>query len=333
MRNRLILSAKLLLAAVVIYWLLRSGALEFDKLAGLRDRWQWFALANVPYGLAQVVAAVRWRALLRVGGIEYSFREVMDLTFIGLFFNQMIFGSTGGDVVRGYAVAAEQPGRRSEAVMSVLVDRILGLIVLLVMTLAAAGFRAGLLTANPNLALLVGLVAFSLLGAVVAMGLWFSPLAAGWLARPGPKRLLSALLSRLPARSLFERLAEAFEVYGRRPRDLWWASLQSLLLHVGIVAMNLCLVLALVEGPFDWVAVLFLVPLAHVAMTLPINPPGAIGTAEAIYAYLFSMIGISQGGLICILQRLILYLWAIPGALIWVTRRREIRTSPVGSES
>ena len=87
--------------------------------------------------------------------------------------------------------------------------------------------------------------------------------------------------------------------------------------------MNLCLVTALVEGPFDWVAVLLLVPLAHVAMTIPINPPGAIVTAEAIYAYLFGLIGISQGGLICILQRLILYLWALPGGLIWVMRRRQ----------
>lgn len=319
MKGRLILGAKLVFAAAVIYWLLRSGTLELGKLAELRERWAWFALANVPYCLAQIVATVRWRLLLRVGSIDYSFRSVLELTFIGLFFNQMIFGSTGGDVVRGYAVAVERPGLRSAAVMSVMVDRVLGFVVLLAMTLAAAALRAGLLVEHADLAALVALVAAALIGAVVATWACFSPWVRG-------HPFVAALFAKLPGRPLFKRLAEALEIYGRRPREMWLASAQSLLLHVGIVAMNLCLVTALVEGPFDWLAVLLLVPLAHVAMTIPINPPGAIGTAEAIYAYLFSLIGISQGGLVCILQRLILYIWALPGGLIWLLRRRQLPT-------
>lgn len=323
MRQRLILGAKLALAAALIYWLLRSGALDFSKLAELRERWPWFALANLPYVLAQLVAALRWRLLLRVASIEYSFRDVLELTFVGLFFNQMIFGSTGGDVVRGYAVAVEQPGLRGAAVMSVLVDRVLGFGVLLVVVLAAAALRVGLLVEHPDLAFFVGVVAALFGGAVVATWACFSP-------RVRAHPLVARLFARLPGRRLFERLAEALEVYGRRPRALWLASAQSLLLHAGIVSMNLCLVAALVEGPFDWLAVLLLVPLAHVAMTIPINPPGAIGTAEAIYAYLFGLIGIAQGGLICILQRLIFYLWALPGGLVWALRRRQLpaRSAP-----
>jgi uncharacterized protein (TIRG00374 family) len=325
-KGRLILGAKLVLAAAVIYWLLRSGALEFGKLAALRERWAWFALANLPYGLAQLVATIRWRLLLRVGSIDYSFRAVLELTFIGLFFNQMIFGSTGGDVARGYVVAVEQPGLRSAAVMSVMVDRVLGFVVLLVMTLAAAALRVGLLVEHADLAVLVALVAAALIGAVVATWACFSPWVRG-------HPIVARLFAKLPGRHLFERLAEALEVYGRRPRDMWLASAQSLLLHVGIVGMNLCLVVALFEGPFDWVAVLLLVPLAHVAMTIPINPPGAIGTAEAIYAYLFSLIGISQGGLVCILQRLILYIWALPGGLVWLLRRRQLPAEPAAGKS
>jgi len=323
-KDRLILAAKFVLAAAVIYWLLRSGALDFGQLAGLRERWPWFVLANVPYGLAQLVAAARWRLLLRAGSLEYPFRTVMDLTLIGLFFNQMIFGSTGGDVVRGYAVAIEQPGKRSEAVMSVLVDRVLGLLVLFFMTLVAAGLRAGLLIEHPNLGVLVGIVAAVLVGTILVTWAFTSP----WVVR---HPMVARLLSRLPRRDLIERLGDALMTYGRRPRDLWLASLQSLLLHTGIIAMNLCLVMALVEGPFDWVAILLLVPLAHVAMTIPINPPGAIGTAEAIYAYLFSLIGITQGGLVCILQRLILYIWALPGGLIWLMRRRRVPSVPLSS--
>jgi uncharacterized membrane protein YbhN (UPF0104 family) len=210
--------------------------------------------------------------------------------------------------------------------MSVMVDRVLGFVVLLVMTLATAALRVGLLVEHADLAVFVALVAAALIGAAAATWACFSP----WI-RGHP--IVAALFAKLPGRPLFERLAEALEIYGRRPREMWLASAQSLLLHVGIVAMNLCLVMALVEGPFDWVAILLLVPLAHVAMTIPINPPGAIGTAEAIYAYLFSLIGISQGGLVCILQRLILYIWALPGGLIWLLRRRQLPAEPAAGES
>jgi len=320
MKDRLILAAKLVLAAAVLYWLFQSGALELSKLSQLREKWAWFLLANLPYCLSQIIATIRWRLLLRIGSIDYSFGAVMELTLVGLFFNQMIFGSTGGDVVRGYAVAVDHPERRSAAVMSVMVDRVLGLVVLLVMTLVAAAVRSELLFEHPDLALLVGLVAGVLVGTFVVMWAYFSP----WVQR---HPMIRSVVARLPARDLLVRLSEAFKIYGRRPRDMWLASLQSLLLHVGIVAMNLCLVMILVDGPFDWVAILLLVPLAHVAMTIPINPPGAIGTAEAIYAYLFGLIGIGQGSLICILQRLILYLWALPGALIWVLRRKRAAPS------
>ena len=51
--------------------------------------------------------------------------------------------------------------------------------------------------------------------------------------------------------------------------------------------------------------------------------PGALGTAEAIYAYLFGLVGISQGSLICVLQRLTFLVWAIVGAVLFIRGRRH----------
>ena len=66
-----------------------------------------------------------------------------------------------------------------------------------------------------------------------------------------------------------------------------------------------------------------LIPIAHLAMALPINPPGAIGTAEAMYSYLFGLIGVPNGALLSILQRATFIIWAIPGAIIYVTQSRS----------
>ena len=49
-KRRLLLGVKIALAVGVVTWLLRSDGLDFSKLGKLEDRWQWFLLAQVPFG-------------------------------------------------------------------------------------------------------------------------------------------------------------------------------------------------------------------------------------------------------------------------------------------
>ena len=78
---------------------------------------------------------------------------------------------------------------------------------------------------------------------------------------------------------------------------------------------------ALLSGSFQWWHFFYLIPMAHLAMAIPLNPPGAIGTAEAIYAYLLVQIGIEEGAVLCILQRLTYYSWSMVGAGFYITRK------------
>ncbi len=65
-----------------------------------------------------------------------------------------------------------------------------------------------------------------------------------------------------------------------------------------------------------------MVPLAQIVMAIPVTP-GAIGTAEVAYDWLFKLVGFPvKGALVSLLQRLTYCFWAIPGLVIYLKNRR-----------
>ena len=76
-------------------------------------------------------------------GVGYNFTDFSDdLTDLsydrhGLFFNLVLPGLNGGDVARGVLVVRENPGRRPDALMSVVVDRLIGLVAMIALALLA----------------------------------------------------------------------------------------------------------------------------------------------------------------------------------------------------
>lgn len=81
---------------------------------------------------------LRWRILLSQQGIALPLRTVFSLTWGGQFFNSILPGSTGGDVMKLYQICRIAPDRKAAGVATVFVDRFLALLALLV--LAAVGF-------------------------------------------------------------------------------------------------------------------------------------------------------------------------------------------------
>lgn len=331
-RRRAALLAKLALAAGLVTWLLASGRLDVRELGQLRDRWHWLLLAQIPFVVLLALGAVRWHLLLRVRGIDYHFRETGALTLIGWFFNQMVIGTTGGDLVKAWAIARDHPDSRSVGVVSIFFDRALGLFMLVVVVCGAALLNLDLVRSRPDLGSLVAMLVGVLGVGLVGIAVFYSRRLRGL----PPARWL---LARLPLRPLLRRIDAAAFAYRYHLPTVAAAAAASIAVHVLIVATNLCLARALIDDPLEWRRFLLLVPMAHAAMAIPVNPPGALGTAEAIYAYLFGVIGIAQGGLICVLQRLTFYVWALPGLLLYVGRRGRRRAPPrpeadvAGSES
>ena len=120
----------------------------------------WASLASALTGLLITLLAMRWRIFLRQQGLGVPFSTLFGLTWAGQFFNAVLPGSTGGDVVKIYQLCHLEPHRKAAAAATVFADRLSALFALLVLAvigfvmeplplklLRAQGFRAGWLAA------------------------------------------------------------------------------------------------------------------------------------------------------------------------------------------
>ena len=81
--------------------------------------------------VSQIIVGFRWWILLRAQSIFIGFWAAVRLHFLGLFYNNCMPGSVGGDLVRAWYVT-RHTDRKFEAALSVFVDRVVGLLSTLV---------------------------------------------------------------------------------------------------------------------------------------------------------------------------------------------------------
>jgi uncharacterized protein (TIRG00374 family) len=131
-----------LIAARIRFWLrvILSGAL----IALLLRQVNWgglvAVLSQIKIGLALTASgltllliallAVRWQIFLRQQAMALPFQTTLGLTWAGQFFNSVLPGSTGGDVVKIYQLCRVFPERKAAAAVTVIIDRVSALLAL-----------------------------------------------------------------------------------------------------------------------------------------------------------------------------------------------------------
>jgi len=93
----------------------------------------FFLALNV---LMVLVNSYRWKVLLGSQGIKVPLWNLFTHYLIGIFFNNFLPGSVGGDIYRAVGIE-EYPKDKEKILSSVLMERLLGLIVLLPVSLFA----------------------------------------------------------------------------------------------------------------------------------------------------------------------------------------------------
>ena len=83
-----------------------------------------------------VLGSLQWRILLKFHGIRDGFLDTVSRYFMGLFFNYILPGFVGGDVIRVYKTA-KASGKATQSFSSTLADRVIGLLVLVCFSLGA----------------------------------------------------------------------------------------------------------------------------------------------------------------------------------------------------
>lgn len=245
----------------------------------------WLAAVGLLFG-AQLISGLRWQVMARQLGFHLPLRRFVGFYFIGLWFNLVLPTSVGGDVVRA-CYLNPGAGRRMAAFLSVLADRISGLLVLL--SLACIGV---LLCPLSLPAWIYGSVAACAGGAVVGMAALL--ILTRWVQRwniPNPAGKMGKALVR--CRDLTVGLRQTVVMYLRRPGLLVGATGLSLLVQaisVTIVWLVGKAIAAPVPGAYYWI----LAPMVSLLTLLPVSVNG-MGVREAGVVLFLAPLGVSEG--------------------------------------
>jgi uncharacterized protein (TIRG00374 family) len=261
--------------------------------------------------LSQVILASRWWLLLRTQGIRISVWAAVRLHFLGLFYNNCIPGSVGGDLVRAWYVT-KHTERRFEAALSVFVDRGIGF----ASSMILAGFCWFVLLRDiklPGLGRRLDKVLVWMVVIIAAVIVLVAALPAG-------RRLLAGLWGQVV--KLAKRSWTAAVLYSRSPLTILAAFGLTFLLQ-GIVITGFWLIGRRigVEVSAKYYFVFF--PLTWGLGAIPVSVGGA-GVVEGGLVGLFTEIAKvapEQAMAIALCQRAVWVLAALPGAWIHWTGR------------
>ena len=144
---------KLLIVFSILIYLVHSGRLNFEKLLLFSDAPEILALMVAVLVLIVVpLATFRWWLLLQAIGLPVKPKQAFLLTWIGNFFNTTLPGAVTGDVIKGYyVIKAQKEDGRTPALMTLLIDRFVGLFGLIVMAFLALVFNLELILSQENM--------------------------------------------------------------------------------------------------------------------------------------------------------------------------------------
>ncbi len=133
---------RLSVSGAILIWLIGHTAWGPILAVMSQVRLEFCLLALALYCATQIVSSCRWRLLARSLGFQEPLRRFVALFYVGMFFNLFLPTSVGGDVVKAWQLGG-RPGRRWLAALTVLSDRLSGLMALLVIACTATFVEGG----------------------------------------------------------------------------------------------------------------------------------------------------------------------------------------------
>ncbi len=268
----------------------------------------YLILAVIVFPITFIITSVRWHWLLRLLDIQIPLARAFTINMVGAFYNTFMPGSTGGDLLKAY-YAAKQTTHRTRAVMSVIIDRALGLLALVILGGSMATVQYFASDVQDEATRKCGQVAIGSLTIVLAT---CAGLIVFYLRKPLG---LEWLIRRLPMQRQVAKAIDSMEVYRRHPPAMLGAILVTLPVHgtVVLAAMFSGLAFGLRMHPaYYWVAV----PVIVLAGSIPISPQGA-GVME-FFAILLTRsqgVTISQAFALTMSIRVVQILWNLTGGI------------------
>lgn len=241
----------------------------------------WALLGSLALmGTTILLGIVRWRMVLRVQGLDLPFTRAAEISLVAHFFNSFLLGSTGGDVMKAYYAARETHHKKTEAVVTVFVDRLIGFWAMLLFAGVLMLPNAKLLF-HDRVQTLPSLLILGMLGACTAIAIiaFWGGVSRGWSGA-------RTWLRRLPKGQWLERSLDSCRRFGRERLFVLKTLGISMLLNL-VCVLQWQVVGKGLDLDIPLVTLAAVVPMVICIAALPITPSG-LGVRENLFLMLLN---------------------------------------------
>lgn len=302
-----------------------SGLWETLKSMDLK----YLVLSIVLMGAILFLGILRWQMILRVHGLTLPLGRTTEISLIAHFFNSFLLGSIGGDLLKAYYAARETHHKKTEAVVTVAVDRVIGLFSMLLIACAMMPANREILTFSTTAKTATWLILAMTAGCAgfIALSFW------GGVSKGFPQARL--WLRKLPKSEMLERSLDAFREFGRDKTFLLRVLPISMLANVVCIFHFLTLLWGFgLNAPL--IALAVIVPIVTCISTLPITPSG-LGVRENLYVAMLAAPGIFIPPAEALLVSLIGFgtslFWSAIGGFVYLTVKDREHLGEIAAET
>ena len=267
--------AKLVILAAIVIWIITTfPKKDWEALIAQEKNWWLLGQAFFVILAGHLISYWRWQILVHALSVPFRLTEAIRLGFLGTLLNLVSVGSVGGDVFKAIEAARNAEKKRAEVVASVLVDRAIGLLGLVLV----AGVGLSLATAlSPRMkwiwisALVLSAIGLAGLLLIVVVG----------------HRVPIKWLTKIPiAGHILHRVAHACMIFQGKPQLVGELIGSSILVHC-CLTLGCTLISNSLYAECPTVGQHFMtIPPAMAAATLPLTP-GGVGVQEIAIQSLF----------------------------------------------
>lgn len=259
---------------------------------------------------AVILSAYKWQLLLIARGCSLSIGALTKYYFVGLFMNNFLPSSIGGDLMRIYQVG-KRIGNNNEAAASVILERLLATLGLIIPA-AVALLPNRILLGKVLLPVISFLVICLIFAFIIAKPAIVKPLARV------PWKWWQKTVTRL------REINNIIQAYRSKPAAVIKVIVYSVMFQMVVVCINYYLVRAMGISHISLWQCTLMVPVISAVSMIPISING-LGVREGAYVLLFGTLGLSssQAVTLSLLFFIIVTLVSLVGGIFFVLEREK----------
>jgi len=279
------------------------------------------------FTVSNFLGAWQWQRLMNGLEIPFRYGRALNLYFVGLFFNNFLIGSLGGDIVKIFSVSRQEK-RGREALAATFVDRFAGFFLMAVFAILASLF----LILHPWIrgheinSQILRYILLIFLVFILATAVLFSRRVAYLIYE-----VLLARFNPLGLRDKFREIHDFFHAYRHKYALAAQVFVLSALIQFLRIAVHYYCALS-IGFDIDFVYFLMFVPLIAMAALLPISV-GGFGVRESTAPFLFGSVAViaaaDPGGTLAFttqfLASLVGYIVGAAGGVLFLFSGRKMR--------